>query len=782
MPNDYERILSIDFSDNRRMVLSAIRAGYSDVFLFDTKMRQSKQITRDYHDDLSAVYAEINGSKGIIFSSNRDDSLLIGGQKLDTLLPIKSFDLYFYDLGIKKNTELVRLTNTPFSDEIEARSIDERYFTFLNNDNGIYNRSIGYIDTVLAYKERVYVLKNGKEIVLPKDSTLKTLPADQVDTTFIRSVFKPRGFSYLNTNYNRNILEQHLAPRANKLASLFYNEGEYQFYIDDINTEKRTDPRMTHFMRNKKRLAQKEKKAATQRRKPKVKEKDVEKLIEVPENKQPVKDTIPPKTTNTEPDTGKIDIDNYFFQSDFEDEEKPKKEAPVVVQPAQTKVEIDKSIGVKVQEVTTNEPSNKSPIDFRPAKIIPYRTQFKSEFISTQLDNSMMFGGLNPTVDNNPENTFPPLGLLLMVNIEDLFEDYRLRIGARVPWSLNGMEYFAIFDDESSRLDKRYSLYRRNYNNTLETAVGVEAIEYNLVSNIAEAQFRYPLDIYQSFRGTISGRIDQTIYEATDANSLELKSVNEQRLGLRLEYVFDNTQDISMNIKHGTRLKATAEVFNKFGIGLIDSTYFDASTGFLGLTGIDARHYQKLDKHSILAARFAAYTSFGSNKVLYYLGGTNNWLAIPSYNQEIPIPTSEDFVYQGSATNLRGFQSNIRNGNTYALLNVELRVPIMRYFNRTFRSSFINNLQFIGFYDAGTAWEGFSPFREDNPLNTVYIEQQNSPIRVKVNYFRNPLVMGYGFGARTMLFGYYMRLDYAWGVETGIVEDPRLYLSIGYDF
>ena len=71
MPNDYQRILSIDFSDNRQMVLSAVRAGYSDVFLFDTKMRQSKQITRDYHDDLNAVYAEINGSKGIIFSSNR---------------------------------------------------------------------------------------------------------------------------------------------------------------------------------------------------------------------------------------------------------------------------------------------------------------------------------------------------------------------------------------------------------------------------------------------------------------------------------------------------------------------------------------------------------------------------------------------------------------------------------------------------------------------------------------------------------------------------------------
>jgi len=772
MPTVYQRILSLDWVDNRQMVFSAIQEGYSDIYLLDTRTRQSKPITRDYHDDVDVAFAKINGRRGILFSSNRPDSLLVKGVPLDSLLPLNTYDLYFYDIDIKNNTELVRLTNTPFADEKSPRPVNDRYFTFTSNEAGVYNRSMGYIDTVFAFQERVYVLKDGEEIKLPKDSILTTLPEDGIDTTFIRDVYKPKGFSYHNTNYNRNILEQHTAPRSNKVASLFLNNGEYQLYVDDIEIETKTNPAVTHYMRNKMKIVPSSKPSEPKKDEPKE---------EAPKVKESPKDTIPPQTEKV--DSNKIDIDNYFFQSEFEDEE-PKPTKPV--EPIKAEVEVDKNKGVKVQNPTQVEPENKSPIDFRRSKITPYRLQFTSDFVSTQLDNSMLFGGLNPTVDNQPDGLFPPLGLMGMVNVEDLFEDYRLRLGVRVPVTFNGVEYFAIFDDESKRLDKRYNFYRSQYSRSQEIDIGgsqSKLFPYDLISNVAQVQLRYPLDIYQSFRGTITGRIDNRVYEAEDDLSLELDNVTAQRLGLKLEYVFDNTLDVDVNFLHGTRIKATAEVMNKFSVSLLDSAHFEPSTGLLGLVGIDARHYQKLDKHSIFAARFAAYSSFGSNKILYFLGGTSNWLGAPAANDEIPVPTSDEFVYQGAATNLRGFRNNIRNGNSYALLNLELRVPITKYITRrSISNSFIRNLQFNLFFDTGTAWEGFSPFRDDNPLNTVVIEQPNSPLRIKVNYFRNPIVMGYGFGFRSMLLGYFVRFDYAWGVETGIVNDPRLYLSLGTDF
>ena len=87
----------------------------------------------------------------------------------------------------------------------------------------------------------------------------------------------------------------------------------------------------------------------------------------------------------------------------------------------------------------------------------------------------------------------------------------------------------------------------------------------------------------------------------------------------------------------------------------------------------------------------------------------------------------------------------------------------------------------VMFYDAGLAWHGFSPYSDDNPLNTQVI---NSPpvIQVEVDYFRDPLVMGFGGGLRAKILGYNLKFDYAWGVETRKVRDGIFYFALGSDF
>jgi hypothetical protein len=79
------------------------------------------------------------------------------------------------------------------------------------------------------------------------------------------------------------------------------------------------------------------------------------------------------------------------------------------------------------------------------------------------------------------------------------------------------------------------------------------------------------------------------------------------------------------------------------------------------------------------------------------------------------------------------------------------------------------------------AWHGLSPTGPDNPLNSVTISRPPA-VEIDVEYFRDPLVMGFGAGVRTTLLGYFVKLDYAWGVETRIVQEPRVYFSIGTDF
>src|SRR5207248_2861235 len=101
---------------------------------------------------------------------------------------------------------------------------------------------------------------------------------------------------------------------------------------------------------------------------------------------------------------------------------------------------------------------------------------------------------------------------------------------------------------------------------------------------------------------------------------------------------------------------------------------------------------------------------FGDEKIIYYLGATDNWFT-PRFNEGTAIDYTQNYAYQALATNLRGFDQNIRNGNTFALVNSELRVPVFRcLLNRPIKSDFIRNFQVVGFGDVGTAWVGKSPY------------------------------------------------------------------------
>jgi hypothetical protein len=214
---------------------------------------------------------------------------------------------------------------------------------------------------------------------------------------------------------------------------------------------------------------------------------------------------------------------------------------------------------------------------------------------------------------------------------------------------------------------------------------------------------------------------------------------------------------------------------------VVDGFDFDASAGFTSIIGFDARHYIPLLRHSVIALRATGAASFGSEKMLYYLGGVNNWI-FQQFDENIPQPSGDEFAFRTLAPNLRGFRYNIRNGSNFGLVNAEARIPVMKYlFRRPLRNAFFRNLQMVLFYDAGMAWHGLSPTGPDNPLNSVTISRPPA-VEIDVEYFRDPLVMGFGAGVRTTLLGYFVKLDYAWGVETRIVQEPRVYFSIGTDF
>ena len=177
----------------------------------------------------------------------------------------------------------------------------------------------------------------------------------------------------------------------------------------------------------------------------------------------------------------------------------------------------------------------------------------------------------------------------------------------------------------------------------------------------------------------------------------------------------------------------------------------------------------------------AGSKSFGKSPLIYYLGGVDEWWKSDVFDETTPIDQNTNYGFQAQAANMRGFLQNIRNGNSFALLNQELRFPVFSYFiNRPIQSDFIRDFQVIAFGDIGTAWTGGSPYDDDNPLNNETLV--NGSITVTYENINDPLVGGFGFGLRSTLLGYFVRMDWAWGVENGEVNNESTFIfSLGLD-
>ena len=364
------------------------------------------------------------------------------------------------------------------------------------------------------------------------------------------------------------------------------------------------------------------------------------------------------------------------------------------------------------------------------------------------------------------------------VTLTDLLENHVLRAGGFVTTSLRNTDLFAEYTNQTHRIDYGIRVDRQAlFVDTPEVGL-LQKYRYNRVALTAS----YPISVNSRFTLSpfyaITRLIDLASYGQPDLVS--------DYAGLRGEFVFDNTKVNGMNMVMGTRMKLRFEEY----AGLQNS-----AQGFRRLS-LDLRHYQKIHRDLVLATRFSFSQSGGPSPKQSTLGGMENWVGsnqkerIASNPLLVPntIPNEirtdyRDVFFLDFAAPLRGFRQGKLTGNSYMLFNAELRLPLVRYLYRgNITSNFLRNLQLVAFSDIGTAWTGSGPFSQQNSLNTEVVGGGSIPFRATVTNFKNPFLIGYGAGARTMLFGYFVKFDYAWGIEDKFVSKPIAYLTLGYDF
>jgi hypothetical protein len=368
--------------------------------------------------------------------------------------------------------------------------------------------------------------------------------------------------------------------------------------------------------------------------------------------------------------------------------------------------------------------------------------------------------GVNNLISSVYADPLLGFGFVMEVGMADLFEDYRIKGGIFALTDLKTTNLYA----EYSNLKNRYD-YRVGYQKQSIFIVNGPYVRRMSKHEVLPA-LSYPLTNALSVK--VLPRFSNVRY--TFIENFSTPDIVMDFAGIGGELVFDNSVVTGMNMREGTRMKVG--VTRMYGIGAKEN-------GF-GKFYVDLRHYQKIHKEFVWANRVSYSHSFGPAPKKHLLGGVDNWLNAEQ-DSLAPLPSPADVLYLEFATPLRGFNYNARNGYRYVLWNSELRLPLFQYlFEGPINSGFFRNLQFVGFFDAGTAYDQGNPFSEDNSVNTQPVPQP--PFEVVVRNFRNPFMYGYGFGARTTLLGVYGRFDMAWGEKEFKKEGPKFYFSMGYDF
>lgn len=190
----------------------------------------------------------------------------------------------------------------------------------------------------------------------------------------------------------------------------------------------------------------------------------------------------------------------------------------------------------------------------------------------------------------------------------------------------------------------------------------------------------------------------------------------------------------------------------------------------------DARAYTSVARGAYsFAVRLSGGTSIGPDQQLFYTSGVQNWInrGFDATNG-FPITDISDFIFATPVLPLRGYDINARNGSSFGLFNAEFRFPLIAaLLPGPIPLIPLYNIQGSAFLDAGSIWGGRSTDGEFN----LFRREEDTGRRVF-----DDLLVGAGFGLRTILLGYPVRLDFAWPYDGRSFGQRRTYFSIGLDF
>ncbi|MFT4024677.1 MAG: hypothetical protein QM664_12945, partial [Flavihumibacter sp.] len=631
---EFDQIQDVKYmNDDNTLLMSAVKNGQSDIYIFKINNEKAEQVTNDVYDDLDPSFVAFPNKMGIIYSSNRPSPTAATG---DTVLPSNNrFNVFLVDNFNKSEfKQISQLSNMKFGNARFPTQYNANHFTFMSDQNGIGNRYAGFFSTSRAGVDTIYqigdeILRNPEYHAI--DSLLRFYGKNEPDSIFTFSVTNDSTYVFPITNYQSSMTESKSAGDKD-LVSEVRQEGElkflYKLKVDENTLRKRNvNPRPTDF---RKRTMDQQRVSLSQ-------------ALLYPQA---------PK-----PDTSKA----AGFETEFA-EEKQDSALPHLE---------------KAPEAAEAKPSvlNK-------AGRFDYKLKFSVDQVTGSLfNNDVLITRYEPFTGSLPVTNAANNGFngMLKVTVFDIMEDIRFTGMVRTPlintagqgYPINlgqpnlfipgsqslfnsGSEYMARADYLKKRFDFSILYYRRTdvgATQYIDTALNaIIQPPAKLYTNLYQGIVRYPFDPARSVRVSFGVRTDNVVTKAVYIpadNGNILKRPNEKKSYglLRVEYVYDNAIQKATNIWNGLRYKVYAD-YNAQMAKVTAAGRNSFNVGF------DARYYYPIYRNFIWAGRVAGDASWGDQKILYYLGGQDGWL-FPKANQE-NVPSSRDYAFQALAVNLRG--------------------------------------------------------------------------------------------------------------------------------
>ena len=764
LTKDFDMVQDMSYINNSNtLLITAVKNGHTDIFTLDLQKEKVKQITNDVYDDRDASFAAFPNKTGILFASNRPNATAKGG---DTSLPSDNHYNVFLITNFGDKPELnqiTQLSNLKYGNARSPMQYNQNHFTFVSDENGVGNRYAGFfttkaegLDTLVLIADEILRNPSSKEV----DSTLRVYKKTDVDSIAVVAVSKDSAYTFPLTNYESKLYETRIAGDNNQVSEVTRQSDEKVLYKlkinEDVLRRRNITAQPTEYM--KKKIAE-------------YKIANGEKGL---------------KAEAHVVDTAKKQDD--FFQTEFA-KEKP-----------------DSNASGKITALPETE--NESVL--KAIKLYPYKPpKFYVESGSAGFNNSVLvnryqpFGGAKQSGPIRLSSS-TPLNGLTRVGTSELMEDVKITGAYKISTNLKDNEWYVNYQNLKRRIDWGVSYYRNVQTSGFADQAG-RLFYGKTFTNLYQANIAYPFDIHKSIRLTSGIRSDKDVYgvgnpvPALIPISLVLNDNKTLYSVTHLEYVYDNTLNPTMNIWNGLRYKA----YFDWNYQVNKVVTADGPQTFN--LGFDARYYYPIFQNFIWAGRAAGDFSWGNQKIIYYLGGVDGWLMFGNnqktdnttgalikeryYNSSTPVAGDQNYAFQSLAVNMRGFIQNVANGNNALVMNSEFRLPVFStLLKRPINNAFLRNFQVVQFIDLGTAWNGgYNKLARPTVSYNTPIPNTNPPqpgpvtVSIKAGGI-GPFAGGYGFGVRSTLLGYFLKLDAGWPMSGFFKGKPILYLAMGLDF